>query len=46
MADAMFMYEVVAGIFAFLLAVCLGARAKRYSSGAGTSAERNKAEAA
>lgn len=27
MADAMFMYGVTTGIFAFLLAVCVGARA-------------------
>jgi hypothetical protein len=33
MADAMFMFSVTAGIFAFLVAVCFGARAKRYSAG-------------
>lgn len=33
MADAMFMYTVTAGIFAFLVAVVFGARAKRYRSG-------------
>jgi hypothetical protein len=42
MADEMFMFAVTAGIFAFLLAICIGARAKRYSSGlasSGTHAE-------
>ena len=33
MADAMMMFAVTAGIFAFLVAVVFGARAKRYSSG-------------
>ena len=33
MADSMFMFAVTAGIFAFLMAIVLGARAKRYSSG-------------
>lgn len=33
MADSMFMFAVTAGIFAFLVAVVFGARAKRYSSG-------------
>ena len=33
MADSMFMLAVTAGIFAFLMAIVLGARAKRYSSG-------------
>jgi hypothetical protein len=33
MADAMIMFAVTAGIFAFLVAVVFGARAKRYSSG-------------
>jgi hypothetical protein len=48
MADAMFMYYVVAGIFAFLTAVCFGFRTKRYRAGfAGREAEAsNKAEAA
>jgi hypothetical protein len=48
MADAMFMYYVVAGIFAFLTAICFGTRAKRYKAGlAGSEAEaRNKPEAA
>jgi hypothetical protein len=33
MADSMFMFAVTTGIFAFLVAVCFGARAKRYRSG-------------
>lgn len=33
MADASFMFAVTTGIFVFLVAVCFGARAKRYSSG-------------
>jgi hypothetical protein len=33
MADATFMFAVTSGIFVFLVAVCFGARAKRYSSG-------------
>lgn len=33
MADAMFMYAVVAGIFVFLVGIVFGARAKRYRSG-------------
>jgi hypothetical protein len=33
MADSMFMFYVTAGIFAFLVAVVFGARAKRYSAG-------------
>jgi hypothetical protein len=42
MADAMFMYYVTAGIFAFLVAILFGSRAKRYSSGY-TSSEGHKA---
>lgn len=37
MADSMFMFTVTAGIFAFLVAILFGARAKRYSSGYSTS---------
>ncbi|MGH9991990.1 MAG: hypothetical protein ACREBU_22985 [Nitrososphaera sp.] len=33
MADATFMFYTTAGIFAFLVAVVFGARAKRYSAG-------------
>ncbi|HEY8140021.1 MAG TPA: hypothetical protein VIE86_02955 [Nitrososphaera sp.] len=33
MADSMFMFYVTAGIFAFLVAVVFGARAKRYGAG-------------
>ncbi len=33
MADSMFMFAVTAGIFAFLVAIVFGSRAKRYSSG-------------
>jgi hypothetical protein len=33
MADAMFMFTVTAGIFAFLVAIVFGARARRYHSG-------------
>ncbi|HXV45916.1 MAG TPA: hypothetical protein VD736_04520 [Nitrososphaera sp.] len=33
MADGMMMFAVTTGIFVFLVAVCFGARAKRYSSG-------------
>lgn len=33
MADSMFMFTVTAGIFAFLVAILFGTRAKRYSSG-------------
>jgi hypothetical protein len=33
MADSMFMFAVTTGIFVFLVAICFGARAKRYSSG-------------
>ena len=33
MADSMFMFYVTAGIFAFLVAILFGSRAKRYSSG-------------
>jgi hypothetical protein len=33
MADSMIMFTVTAGIFAFLVAIVFGARAKRYSSG-------------
>jgi hypothetical protein len=33
MADGMMMFAVTAGIFAFLVAVVFGARAKRYGSG-------------
>jgi hypothetical protein len=33
MADAMFMYAVVAGIFALLVGVTFGARGARYRSG-------------
>ncbi len=33
MADLTFMFYVTAGIFAFLVAVVFGARAKRYSAG-------------
>lgn len=33
MAEEMFMFAVTTGIFAFLVAVVFGARAKRYSSG-------------
>jgi hypothetical protein len=33
MADEMMMFAVTTGIFAFLVAVVFGARAKRYSSG-------------
>ena len=38
MADSMFMFYTTAGIFAFLVAIVFGARAKRYSAGY-TSAE-------
>jgi hypothetical protein len=46
MADAVFMYEVTAGIFVFLTAILLGSRAKRYSSGfkAGVEGGQNEAE--
>lgn len=33
MADAMFMYTVATGVFAFLTAIVFGTRARRYSSG-------------
>ncbi len=33
MAEEMFMFAVTAGVFAFLVAIVFGARAKRYSSG-------------
>jgi hypothetical protein len=33
MADSMITFAITAGIFAFLVAVVFGARAKRYSSG-------------
>jgi hypothetical protein len=33
MAEEMFMFAVTTGIFVFLVAVCFGARAKRYGSG-------------
>ena len=33
MADAMFMFYVTAGIFAFMVAVLFGSRAKRYGDG-------------
>jgi hypothetical protein len=33
MAEEMFMFAVTTGIFAFLVAIVFGARAKRYSSG-------------
>ncbi|HEX7031474.1 MAG TPA: hypothetical protein VF172_00595 [Nitrososphaera sp.] len=33
MADAMFMYGVVAGIFAFLAGILFVSRARRYRSG-------------
>jgi hypothetical protein len=33
MAEEMMMFAVTTGIFAFLVAVVFGARAKRYSSG-------------
>ena len=38
MADAMFMYAVTTGIFAFLLAVCFGARGARKRRGPGEEA--------
>ena len=46
MADAMFMYEVTAGIFVFLTAICFGSRAKRRGSASEPSEHGNKAEAA
>jgi hypothetical protein len=33
MADSMIMFYITTGIFAFLVAVVFGARAKRYSAG-------------
>jgi hypothetical protein len=33
MAEEMFMFSVTAGIFAFLVAVLFGSRARRYSQG-------------
>jgi len=33
MAEQMFMFAVTTGIFAFLVAIVFGSRAKRYSSG-------------
>ncbi|GEM_PF-1506124 len=33
MADAMFMYGIVTGMFVFLVGILFGARAKRYRSG-------------
>jgi hypothetical protein len=44
MADSMFMFYVTAGVFAFLVAVLFGARAKRYSAGY-TPSEGHKATA-
>jgi len=35
MADAMFMYGVTTGVFAFLVAVCFGARGARGRRGSG-----------
>ena len=35
MADAMFMYSVTAGIFAFLVAILFGSRAARRRHGSG-----------
>jgi hypothetical protein len=47
MADAMFMFEVTAGIFVFLTAILFGSRAKRRSSQSRSDAEgHNKPEAA
>jgi hypothetical protein len=42
MADATYMFYITAGIFAFLVAILFGSRAKRYSEGY-TSAEGHKA---
>lgn len=39
MADAMFMFGVTAGIFAFLVAVCFGARGARKRRGGGGESE-------
>ena len=39
MADEMFMYAVTTGIFAFLVAVCFGARGARKRRGPGEEAE-------
>ena len=36
MADATFMFAVTTGIFVFLVAICFGTRARRYSSGYAT----------
>jgi hypothetical protein len=33
MSEQMFMFAVTAGMFAFLVAIVFGSRAKRYSSG-------------
>ncbi|HEY3094506.1 MAG TPA: hypothetical protein VGJ42_01980 [Nitrososphaera sp.] len=33
MSEEMFMFAVTTGVFAFLVAIVFGARAKRYSSG-------------
>lgn len=44
MADAMFMFTVTAGIFAFLVAVVFGARAKRYHSSSGYTKAEGHAE--
>lgn len=42
MADSMFMFYVTAGVFAFLVAILFGSRAKRYGEGY-TAAEGHKA---